>query len=129
MTMNKLGRMQHPRSGGFTLLEVIVVLAIVGILVSLLIPAVMAAREAALRCQCANNLKQIGLGLHNYESSFGVFPPVNEKTPWTVAAGPYFGLENLCRLYDTNEDPYHPRNVSLGTGVQKVFACPVDKVT
>ena len=68
--------MNHVRRG-FTLVELLVVIAIIGILIALLLPAVQAAREAARRAQCENNLKQLALGCHNYESTRKFFPRGN----------------------------------------------------
>ncbi len=78
---------QAPRRRGFTLVELLVVIAIIGILIALLLPAVQAAREAARRSSCKNNLKQIGLALHNYLSANSSFPPSFCLRPGTVLAG------------------------------------------
>jgi len=74
-----LGRISNPRNA-FTLVELLVVIAIIGILVGLLLPAVQAAREAARRMQCSNNFKQIGLSMHNYESTYKKLPPAAMKS-------------------------------------------------
>ncbi len=91
------------RTAGFTLVELLVVIAIIGILVGLLLPAVQAAREAARRTQCVNNLKQIALGIHNYESVHRCFPPgqmpANAASPHVLIM-PYLEQSNTFSLFN-----------------------------
>jgi prepilin-type N-terminal cleavage/methylation domain-containing protein len=120
------------RRGAFTLIELLVVIAIIGILIALLLPAVQKVREAANRAKCQNNLKQIGLALHNYESSFGAFPPaatyVSGQTfdSWSVPAVilPYLEQANLQNLIDFNRSPDDQPQV--GRTRVAVFVCPSD---
>jgi prepilin-type processing-associated H-X9-DG protein len=101
------------------------------VLVALLLPAVQAAREAARRAQCVNNLKQIGLAMHNYQSTYGVFPPAAAVGPdgkpllsWRVLILPYIEQDGLYQQFKLDEPWDSPNNKPLLERMPRSFTCP-----
>jgi prepilin-type N-terminal cleavage/methylation domain-containing protein/prepilin-type processing-associated H-X9-DG protein len=131
---------------GFTLIELLVVIAIIAVLIGLLLPAVQKVREAASRMKCSNNLHQLGLALHNYESGRGRFPPLypgsapgstafDYKYTWSVLAqlNPYLEQTNIYNTMDLMQPMYDATNLITARNqfavvqVVSIFLCPSDR--
>lgn len=131
----------HPQltqTRGFTLIELLVVIAVIAVLIALLLPAVQAAREAARRSQCKNNLKQIGLAMHNYDASVSRFPPgyvTGATSPatangwgWSAMLLPYLDQTPLYRKINFLLPVEHPNNAAAIQTTISGFLCPSDTV-
>lgn len=127
----------RPRKGGcsMSVVEVLVVVAILGVLIALLLPATQSAREAARRSQCTNNLKQIGLALHNYHDRYKQFPPATigpsnvpreRQFSWLVAILPYLDQQGLYGSLRLDLPCDHPHNAALLQTPLSTVLCPSD---
>jgi prepilin-type N-terminal cleavage/methylation domain-containing protein len=130
---------ESPRRRGFTLIELLVVIAIIAILIGLLLPAVQKVREAAARTQCTNNLKQLALAAHNYESANGTLPPGFLSRSYVGSLAfllPYIEQDNVYKMI--NPDVVNPNSTTSGPwwgdgpswaaaqSKVKTFLCPAD---
>lgn len=141
--MNELSaaRVSRSKPRGFTLIELLVVIAIIAILIALLLPAVQQAREAARRTQCKNNLKQIGLGIHNYESTYSRFPSAGEYTDNStidrrffpvslyVAILPFVEQANIYSQWNMNVHYTNAANANLAKSKVPGYVCPSNALT
>ena len=137
----------HRQSRGFTLVELLVVIAIIGVLVALLLPAVQAAREAARRSQCLNNLKQLGLAMLNYESAKGGLPPMAlywseaeynaaydpdgpgswyDDHGWYIPLMPYIEQSGVKAIVDVKKSFSDASNEAARRAMIPMHACPSD---
>lgn len=123
------------RRAAFTLVELLVVIAIIGVLIALLLPAVQAAREAARRMSCQNNMKQHGLALHNFHDVYGGFPasgwtiagagnPAGKYVGWRALITPFIEQSSLHNVYDFNVHWWEGVNLNAATVPLEVYQCP-----
>ena len=133
---------EHRCHRGFTLVELLVVIAVISILMALILPAVQMAREAARRTQCLNHLKQIGLALHNYHDIHRTFPPAcirpvgftdngrdQPRSTWAVAILPMIEQANLYQQFDSTVDTTNVANLLATSTVVSAYRCPTDTGT
>ena len=128
----RLSKCVHRKVGGFTLVELLVVIAIIGLLVAILLPAVQAAREAARRVACTNNLKQIGIALATYHDTFAVLPAAVSDNwggspqlhSWAVFILPYVEESNLYALYSFPAGQNAAVNRPVVSTPLSIYSCP-----
>lgn len=121
-------RPSTPRTA-FTLVELLVVVAIIGVLIALLLPAVQAARESGRRAQCQNNLRQVGIALLAYHDSWrtlprGGWPPTSTNLSWSAAILPQLEQQPLFQLINRKKPYTDPSNLTAGQTVVPVYICP-----
>ncbi len=128
-------RASRPRRG-FTLIELLVVLGVIAVLIAFLFPATRSARPAARRSQCKNNLKQIGLALHNYHDAYGAFPPVftvdtggKPLHSWRTLILPYLDQKPLYDRIDLSKPWDDPANAEIFKTNVYGYACPSNSIS
>ena len=132
-------RRSRPNRAGFSMIELLMVIAIIVMMLSLMLPAIQSAREAARRVQCINNLKQVSLALANYETQYHVFPPgvVDRAGPirneplglhisWCVQLLPYMEQQSLYNAFNANVTVYAPENQTVRLSTMSALLCPDD---